>query len=84
MSKHQIKLINRELIEITGVTEVLNYSEEEVNLETELGPLFITGEGFNIKQLNLDDGELVINGHIMNLDYSENAKGGSFLNNLFK
>ncbi|SJZ73997.1 sporulation protein YabP [Selenihalanaerobacter shriftii] len=84
MSKHQVKLSGRELIEIFGVIEVINFSEVEISLATELGSLYIKGEDLNIKRLNLDDGELIIEGYVIRLDYSEQATAGGFLGNLFK
>lgn len=84
MNEHKIELSDRELMEINGVSEVINFSEERISLATELGPLFIVGEELNIKQLNLEDGELVVEGYIISLDYSEDAKQSGFLNKLFK
>ncbi|MGM0470870.1 MAG: sporulation protein YabP [Bacillota bacterium] len=84
MSNHQIKLDNRELMEVKGVSEVLNFSEEEISLATELGPLLITGDELNIQQLNLDNGELVVEGYIISFDYTEDSQSGGFFSNLFK
>lgn len=85
MSQHEIKLSDREAMEISGVIEVINFSEEEILLATELGPLHIAGEDLNIKQLNLDNGgKLIVNGYIINLDYSEDTTTGGILSNLFK
>ncbi|MBM7623884.1 sporulation protein YabP [Sporohalobacter salinus] len=84
MSKHRIKLDDRELMEVSGVLEVINFSEEQVSLDTELGPLLILGEDLNIQQLNLDNGELVVDGYISGLDYSQDSNNGGVFSNLFK
>lgn len=84
MSKHQIKMDDRELMEIGGVIEVINFSDEQISLATELGPLLIFGEDLNIQKLNLDDGELIVDGYINGLDYSQDDNNDGILSNLFK
>ncbi|ADL11649.1 sporulation protein YabP [Acetohalobium arabaticum] len=84
MSKHQVRMDNRELLEIEGVIEVINFSDEQISLATELGPLLILGEDLNIQQLNLDNGELIVDGYINGLDYSQDDNGDGILSNLFK
>ena len=84
MGKHRIEIENREAIELSGVIEVINFSEEQISLATELGPLVIVGTELNIQHLNLDDGELIIDGQLISLDYSAEQKEGGILSNLFK
>jgi sporulation protein YabP len=84
MNKHELKLSERELIEISGVIEVINFSEEKIVLSTELGLLQVSGEDLNIQKLNLDDGELVVEGYIITLDYPEEIEDGGILSSLFK
>ena len=77
-----IVLENREKLSISGVLDVLSFDDQLVILETELGLLTIKGE-----KLSLDTTEVVINGEIYNLGYTENncdKKSSGLLNKIFK
>lgn len=80
-------LENREKLSISGVLDVLSFDDQVVIVETELGLLTVKGENLRINKLSLDTSEVVVEGEIYNLAYSENdleKKTGSFLNKIFK
>lgn len=82
-----IVLENREKLSISGVLDVLSFDDQIVILETELGLLTIKGENLRINKLSLDTTEVVINGEISNLGYTENnsdKKSSGLLNKIFK
>lgn len=54
--RQEIKMLNRKLLEISGVINVESFDSEEFLLETECGFLTITGENLHIKNLNLEQG----------------------------
>ena len=73
-------LENREKLTVTGVIDVLSFDVQIVIIETELGLLTIKGEDLRINKLSIDSSEVMIEGQIYNLGYSENTlngKGGS-------
>lgn len=73
-------LENREKLTVTGVIDVLSFDDQIVIIETELGLLTIKGEDLRINKLSIDSSEVMIEGQISNLGYSENTlngKGGS-------
>lgn len=72
-SEHKVTVINREHIEIFGVLHVDSFDDEEIILETDLGLLALRGEELHIKQLNLDEGHLQVEGIIKNMDYLEDV-----------
>lgn len=76
--RHQVNLIDREEMTIDGVLSLGSYDEKEVSMETEQGVLIVKGEGLNIKQLNLDKGNIIVDGLIRNISYddSTHAKKG--------
>ncbi|AKX92917.1 sporulation protein YabP [Neomoorella thermoacetica] len=84
--QHQLSIINREKLVISGVLQVLNYDEEEILLETTLGYLVIKGSNFNISNLSLETGNLELSGRVNNLSYSEGkgARGKGLMQRLFK
>lgn len=66
---HSIHIDNRSRMNVTGVIDVESFNEQEVILETEGGSLQIDGEGLHLTKLNLDDGQVIIEGEVYALEY---------------
>lgn len=80
-------LENREKLSISGVLDVLSFDDQIVILETELGLLTVKGENLKINKLSIDTEEVIVEGNIFNLGYSEkdiDKKAGGFLGKIFK
>lgn len=83
---HSLTLDERSRAVITGVEDVDSFNEQMIVLNTSAGAMTLMGEQLNVSKLNLEDGQLVIEGHIAALEYDE-RKGrakGSALSRLFK
>ena len=82
---NNIIMENRTKISISGVENAESYNESEVVLHTSKGVLIIRGEGTSLSKLNLDSGEITVNGRVCVLEYVEPRKSGtSFLGKIFK
>jgi sporulation protein YabP len=68
---HSIHVENRELISITGVKDVGSFNENEVILMTDGGGLTLEGEGLHITKLNLDEGQIIVEGQLIAFEYDE-------------
>lgn len=68
-----IILESREKLTITGVLDVLSFDDQIVIVETQLGLLTIKGEDLRINKLSIDSSEVIIEGEIYNLGYSESS-----------
>ena len=80
-------LENREKLSVSGVLDVLSFDDQVVIIETELGLLTIKGEDLRINKLSIDTSEVVVEGGIFSMNYSEKEmekKGGSILGKIFK
>ena len=80
-------LENREKLSISGVLDVLSFDDQVVILETELGLLNVKGENLHINKLSIDTSEVVIEGEVYNLSYSEKSldkNKSSLLGKIFK
>ena len=81
-------LENREKLTISGVLDVLSFDDQIVIVETELGLLTIKGENLRINKLSLDTTEVIVEGNIFNLSYSEKTidkkAGGSLIGKIFR
>lgn len=86
--KHQeIRLFQRKLLEITGVLNVESFDSEEFLLQTELGHLTIRGQNLHIKNLNLEQGLVSIEGIVNSLSYLDpgsHSGGKGLLGKLFR
>ncbi len=80
-------LENRGKLSISGVLDVLSFDDQVVILETELGLLTVKGENIRINKLSIDTSEVIVEGDISSLTYSdketEKAKG-NFMSKIFK
>ena len=80
-------LENRGKLSISGVLDVLSFDDQIVIVETELGLLTVKGEDLRINKLSIDTSEVVIEGEIFSMNYSEkdmDKKGGILLGKIFK
>jgi sporulation protein YabP len=87
VKRQEIKMLNRKLLEISGVLNVESFDSEAFLLETEFGFLAIKGQNLHIKNLNLDQGLVAIEGLIHELAYldsSSQGKSKGLLGKLFK
>lgn len=80
----QINLIDREQLEITGVKEVVNYNDQQINLVTNQGRMLITGEELHIEHLDTEELDLEVTGKIVKLEYNPESRVKGFLQRLFK
>lgn len=84
----KITLVNRKDCVLTGVKDVLAFDIHEVLLETEQGMLQVRGDDLHVSHLNLEQGEVDVDGRVDSLIFSENTvsqtKKSSFWDRLFK
>lgn len=81
-----IFLENRNKLNVTGVLDVLNFDEQIITVETELGVLVVKGSDLKLNRYNLDDTELSIDGEVNSLSYEDKVahKNESLLAKIFK
>jgi sporulation protein YabP len=82
--EQKLTLSNREYLELTGVTEVINFTEDAILLESNLGNLIISGENLHVKHLDLENSQLVVTGYVTELKYNQEGKAENFIKRLFK
>ncbi len=85
---HKVLLSNRKNGSFTGILDVLSFDINEILLETEQGMLHVKGKDLHVNRLNLEKGEVDIEGMIEAFSYSQVPlsvkKNDSFLGKLFK
>ena len=82
---HSIHIDERQLMRASGVKDVDSFNEQEVQLLTEAGELHIEGMGLHMTKLDLDAGQVILEGDILALEYVEEARPqGSLMSRLFR
>ena len=81
---HTVMLDNRGKLVMTGTEDVSGFNEETVSVKTSCGCLVIKGENLHIDKLNLETGDVSIDGKINAMQYLGNGASKSKLSKLFK
>lgn len=87
IKKHMVNLVDRQRLNMTGIVDVFSFNDEVIELETLDGYLDVEGMDLHIVKMNLDNGELIVEGKIIGLNYEDQAqskKKGSVLSKLFR
>jgi sporulation protein YabP len=84
--KQTILLENREKLCVSGVIDVESFNDQSIIAVTDIGILIIRGTELHINKLNLESNELVVEGDIYSLEYSDGdtGKSKSFFGKMFK
>ncbi|HHW17404.1 MAG TPA: sporulation protein YabP [Firmicutes bacterium] len=67
---HKVEIFQREQVRLHGVIHVESFDDRQVVIETEMGILALTGEDFHITSLDLEKGQMLIEGMVVALEYS--------------
>ena len=81
--EHKLELLGRAALGVTGVEDVESFDETEIVMNTSQGDLIVRGSGLHIGKINLDVGEIKVEGVINDLSYEEAAQAGGFFSKLF-
>lgn len=87
VKKHSVSIDSREKISISGVEDVESFDEETIVVYTSMGTLTLKGGEFRISKLNVDNGEMIVEGEMDSITYSDehaHDKAGGFFGKLFK
>ena len=79
--EHEIKLLKRKEMSISGVSEVVSFDEESVRLMSVEGEIYIEGEEIKIGILDTDRGIVTLSGKVNGFYYvseDKNEKKGFF------
>lgn len=82
-SKHSLSMSNRQDLEMTGVSNVVSFNEEEILATTDWGDLMIKGASLNVEVLDLTTGDLRISGNVTALVYSNRTSAKGFFRRVF-
>lgn len=82
---HLVSLSDRRALSVSGVQDVDSFDEMTVVIYTELGELTVKGTGLHINRLNIETGDLTMEGTVESLTYTEvHSRSGGFFGKLFR
>jgi len=68
---HQIVMKERKLMDVSGICKLLSFDSELFTIETTMGVLSVRGIDLELKNLDLEKGELSIVGYITGYEYDD-------------
>lgn len=85
-TKHEVKLIDRSLIYLSGIDKIISFDSEEFLMESVMGIILLKGQDLEIVKLDTHDGVVSIKGVINSMIYDDGKKKEteSILGKLFK
>lgn len=85
---HDLKLENRNKLSISGISKIDSLNSEEFLIQTSYGLLLVKGENLVMQQLDIDKGNIWIEGNVTGLEYitetKEKKQKSGFVGKLFK
>ena len=82
---HNLILKERKSLNVSGVLDVDSFDDNTVVAYTDMGELTIKGRDLHISKINLDSGDLVLDGEVSLLEYTDNNQGEKgFFSRLFR
>ncbi len=82
---HNVVMEDRRKIALTGVSDVDSFDEETVIVFTDMGELIIKGNNLHVNRLDIDTGEVSVDGKIFSLSYTDDRPvQGGFFSRMFR
>ena len=82
---HNLILKDRAQLTLSGVTDVDSFDETTIIAYTDYGELTVSGSGLHISSLDVDKGEMSVDGKISSLVYiDQSPKTTSFFSKVFR
>lgn len=83
-SMHDVVLESRSKATMTGIKDVESFDEETILAKSDCGSLAVHGKNLKISRLSVESGDMVIEGEIDSLIYSDNKSAGGFWGRVFR
>ena len=83
--QHSVIMEDRKKLRISGVNDVDSFDENNITAYTALGDINVTGENLHIMKIDVEKGELFLEGNIYSFSYIDKPeKSENFFSKLFK
>ena len=85
--RSNLVLENRKKLTINGVIEVINFNENQILLNTDVGMMVVKGQQLKMNKLDVQNGDVVISGKVDAFAYTSDkskVKKDSIISRLFR
>ncbi len=79
-----IILKNRKNLSVSGIEKVVSVSQKQLSMEMEDCSLFVLGENMEVKKLDVDCGNLEVEGLISEIKYAGKKEKTNLIKRIFK
>lgn len=73
---HTLQMTDRARLELTGVSDVDNFNDQVIVMNTSQGELTVAGRELHISALDLEAGRLSIDGVVIAMEYADSGAQG--------
>lgn len=84
VAMHDLVIENRQKATMTGINDVESFDEEVILARSDCGNITIRGRELKISRLSVESGDMVVEGEIDSVVYSESKTAGSFFSRVFR
>lgn len=81
---NKLTLVNRKILNLTGIEKVVGISDSELLVEVDGVALSVQGSNMEVKKLDVESGILEIEGLINNIKYFDKKQKLNFITRIFK
>lgn len=81
---HDVIMESRKKATMTGIRDVESFDEEMILAKSDCGNLTIKGRELKISKLSVESGDMVVEGEIDSVVYSQGKPEGGLIGRLFK
>lgn len=81
---HDLSIENRKKLCLTGIEDMKNFDDKHIIACIDSENIIIRGEFLNIKKLDLESGELEIDGKIYSIEYKKIGAHKKIFSKIFK
>lgn len=82
--ENRVCLINRKSLSLTGIEKVIGINENGLLVEVEGSSLSVSGRNLEVKKLDVESGNLEIEGNIDTIKYLDKKEKLGFFKRIFK
>lgn len=79
-----ISIENEKKVLVRGVTKVVSSTPTQSVIQTALSTIVFSGSNIEVKKLDIENGEIALEGTFLNIKFSQKGEKQPFLKRIFK
>lgn len=82
---HHVILEERQRMTVSGVLDIDSFDDQTIVAYTDLGEMLVKGTALHINRIDLESGDLALEGKVISISYSDQTpQSGGLLSRLFR